>query len=1294
MKRKITYFVRQLRRPWQAFLFALLFVAAIFLGVLLFFQDTAGSEVAEFIPVSLHSVLEADYSIYPNPTPVPGVELAIIWETIRDREPGVTDLESRQAAVENSLLTPVPTVTPALIECQGVHFIYVNRDTWTESAAETALHGYDADLQLGRAGDSLKQIFLYFPINESLPQKTLIHSARLELDVAQTSGFPAMETLFFANLAETFSEPDTSWSNQPQSDFQYSAPVLATGGIHAWDVTEIVQDWLAGRYANNGLVIASQAAEDFLFEYHSRESVSQGAPNGSGITPVGPRLLINCGGMLPQVVALNPHTPTPTATNIPLTPKSERATVTPMPTATLPPTPTLLPTKTLPPTPTLLLPPTTTPVPPPAAPTVSPSPLPPPKNTPALTSLPPTATNPPNTPVPTSSPLPSTATPIPPTATATATSIPPTATFTPTATPVTVDLELTQSDSVDPVIGGNTLTYTLSITNNGPASATNVTVLDALPAGVSLLSATGSQGSGCSGSTTATCDLGSLAVGGSATVTVVVAVPASGAGTLINNVSVSATETELNSGNNTDSETTAIIRRADLSITKSDNPDPVLAGEVLTYTLSITNAGPSDAAGVVVTDTLPAGVVFGSASGGCAHTGGVVTCTVGALASGASGSYTLSVTVNSDEAGPLSNIANVSALTPDSNTSNNSAAEATTVIPIADLSIAKSVDNVTPSEGFTLTYIITATNIGPQNATGVVVSDTLPVGLTYSDYTAALGTTYNNVTGAWTIGALNHGTGVSLTLTATVNAATVNTIITNTASISHADQLDPIPGNNSAEQAVTILPTLAITDVSVIEGNSGTVDAVFTVTLSAISSRVITVSYATANGTATIGGSDYNAGSGTLTFAPGTQVQTITVQVNGDLLEETDEIFFVTLSDPVNANLVDDQGSGTIIDDDDELTTVTSCLVSTRDAFLDEKEVDHNHDDDKEMKVEFKTGQDQHGLVGFNLSSIAPGTNVLTATLYLYQENKRDTVTIHIHRIITDWVESEVTWDSRTAADLWTSPGGDYITVPEIASFTADLEKQYRESDVTAVTQDWVNGTYENYGFLFRAADDDGEVKFRTREEGNEDERPNLCLTYESVQTDLAVDKIVSNAIPLEGQTVVFTVTAGNIGANDATGVVISDTLPAGITYIGSIPTQGSYTPATGVWNVGTVTASTSATLILSATVNAGTAGSTIINTAAITAVNQLDLIPANNADSASLVPVLPRLVGPKPVYSIYLPCILKTEFVSTSAPKTTVTPEDTPASPVPTATTPDPVMDRALHYLYLPVIMRDTLSR
>ena len=115
------------------------------------------------------------------------------------------------------------------------------------------------------------------------------------------------------------------------------------------------------------------------------------------------------------------------------------------------------------------------------------------------------------------------------------------------------------------------------------------------------------------------------------------------------------------------------------------------------------------------------------------------------------------------------------------------------------------------------------------------------------------------------------------------------------------------------------LPSLSINDVSVIEGNAGTVNAVFTVTLNNASGQTVSVNYATADGTATQP-ADYTNTSGTLTFTPGQTTRTITVPVIGETIPEANETFFVNLSGATNATIADNQGVGTITNDDVPVT--------------------------------------------------------------------------------------------------------------------------------------------------------------------------------------------------------------------------------------------------------------------------------------------------------------------------------------------------------------------------------------
>ncbi len=121
------------------------------------------------------------------------------------------------------------------------------------------------------------------------------------------------------------------------------------------------------------------------------------------------------------------------------------------------------------------------------------------------------------------------------------------------------------------------------------------------------------------------------------------------------------------------------------------------------------------------------------------------------------------------------------------------------------------------------------------------------------------------------------------------------------------------------------LPSISINDVTVVEGNAGTVNAVFTATLSAASGQIVGVNYATADGTATQP-ADYTSTTGALTFTPGQTTRTITVPVIGETVPEANETFFVNLSGATNATIADNQGLGTITNDDVPVTVNPATL--------------------------------------------------------------------------------------------------------------------------------------------------------------------------------------------------------------------------------------------------------------------------------------------------------------------------------------------------------------------------------
>ncbi|MGH3131294.1 MAG: Ig-like domain-containing protein, partial [Gaiellaceae bacterium] len=242
------------------------------------------------------------------------------------------------------------------------------------------------------------------------------------------------------------------------------------------------------------------------------------------------------------------------------------------------------------------------------------------------------------------------------------------------------ELALTKSDSADPVAVGEEFSYVIEVANEGTAAATNVRLDDPLPDDVTFVSLSYSQGF-CGEDGGVFCNFGSIGAEGSATVTIVVEVNSGTEGTTISNTAdVSADEEEEIHGNNSDTEETTVEEgtgEADLSLTKSDSPDPVGVGEELTYTIEVENRGTATARNVDVTDDLPAGVQVVGLSEECDLSEGSVFCQLPDLDPEATA--VVDIIVRPEEDGAIVNTASVETDTPESSTENNSDSESTTV---------------------------------------------------------------------------------------------------------------------------------------------------------------------------------------------------------------------------------------------------------------------------------------------------------------------------------------------------------------------------------------------------------------------------------------------------------------------------------------------------------------------------------------------------------------------------------------------------------------------------------------
>jgi uncharacterized repeat protein (TIGR01451 family) len=378
------------------------------------------------------------------------------------------------------------------------------------------------------------------------------------------------------------------------------------------------------------------------------------------------------------------------------------------------------------------------------------------------------------------------------------------------------DLSISKVDQPDPVTAGTLITYTLNLSNHGPSDAAGVTVTDALPSSLVFQSAQASQGT-CASESSVSCTLGTLPNGGSAWVQIVAQVRSSAAGTITNQASVSASTTDNLSSNNTATQTTTVDTRADLSVTKTDNLDPVVAGaSVFTYTITVSNAGPSDSANVSVADSLPSGVSYLAATpsaGSCSLVGGsVVVCSLGTVTAEASQTVRIRVVVNAPTTGLLSNTVSATTNTTDSNSANNTDTEGTTVTTSADVRITSMLDIPDPvAAGRILTYTITIGNSGPSTASGVTLTDAIPAGVSFRAVTATQGSCSGTTTVTCSLGTIHPGNTAQVVVSVNVLPSTTQNI-QNTATVS-ANPPDPLGTNNSASTITVVSPLadLAIT---------------------------------------------------------------------------------------------------------------------------------------------------------------------------------------------------------------------------------------------------------------------------------------------------------------------------------------------------------------------------------------------------------------------------------------------------------------------------------------------------
>lgn len=615
---------------------------------------------------------------------------------------------------------------------------------------------------------------------------------------------------------------------------------------------------------------------------------------------------------------------------------------------------------------------------------------------------------------------------------------------------------------------------------------------------------------------------------------------------------------------------TIVITAPSISVTKTDGVANTYQGASLTYTVVVTNSGTYTVTASVA-DTIPAGLTgatwtcAASAGSSCAAASGSgnIATTATLLASGTA-TYTISATVTASS-GTIANTvtANPPAWITDASPANNTATDTDNVVAAADLSITKTTAS-TFTVGSNATYTLTATNSGPQSAAGTItVSDTLPAGLTYVSATGT-GWACSNASGTVTCtraGPVTSGTTLpAITLTVAVGAAAAPSV-TNTATVASNTTLDPDATDNSSSvtSPVTVPTDLTIAKThtgNFTQGQSGTYSITVTNSGGVASSGTVTVTdtlpAGLTPGTATGTGWTCNTAGQTVTctrsdaLGGGASYPVISIPVT------VAPNSALSLTNTASVSGGNDSNAGNNSSSDP--TTINGVPDLT---------VAKTH-----------SGNFTRGATGsYSITVSNAGGAATSGTV---------TVTDTLPAGLTPSTQSGTGWTCGAAGQTITCTRSDALAAG--ASYPAiTLVVNVLQTAVASVTN---------------TAAVSGGGQTNTSNDSSSD--PTTVVS----SSDLSLSKTVNNPNPIQGQNVTFTITLTNTGPSNATNVVVTDVLPAGLTFVSATPSTGTYTSGTGAWAVASLTSGSSATLQIVALVsNTGT----ITNMAEVTASDQPD---------------------------------------------------------------------------------------
>ncbi|MCX7545781.1 isopeptide-forming domain-containing fimbrial protein [Marinicella gelatinilytica] len=749
------------------------------------------------------------------------------------------------------------------------------------------------------------------------------------------------------------------------------------------------------------------------------------------------------------------------------------------------------------------------------------------------------------------------------------------------------DLTIVKDDGGAITTPGGVVVYTLGYSNNGTQDATGVEITETVPANSTFNAANSDAGWSCvNGDPAGTvCTLniaGTVPGDGSVStvnfaVTVVNPLP-SGVTELSNSTSITDdgnNGSDLDPSDNNDDDNTPITASPTLEVTKDDGGVTVEPDDVVTYTINYANTGNQDATNVVITETVPMNSIFVDASSSvgwsCADGspgGTACTQTLATLAAGDSGSLSFAVQVNDPLPAGVTAINNSVAIADDDGNTDNGSDD-TPVTATPDLTLVKDDGVVLANPGDTLIYAIAYENVGNQEATGVVITETVPVHTTFNAGSSTGGWSCGGVTAGsvctYAVGSVAGGSSGLVNFAVNVDnpLAAGATSVVNVASITDDGNngADPTPSNNSDGDTDSLDGTAL--DLWVTKDDGGT-------TVIAGGTVIYTISYGNNGNIGSTGvelsevvpaNSTFDAGNSDPAWscAGVTAGSSCTLAVGVVAGGAAGSVAFaVTVDNPLPSG-VDQIDNSVSIDDD-----------GNNGDDIDES--NNNDSDDTPVSA----------APDLTVSKVDQQASVNAGDVLIYDisyENIGDQDATGV--VITEIVPLHTTFSVSGSSAGWVcSPNGNAGSSCTLAIGPVNAGDPAQTVQFAVLVDDTVPSGIDALNNTV-SINDDGNNGDDTDPTNNDDSEPTDVVAA----PDLVITKTDGGLNSGPGQTIVYTLNYENVGSQDTVGVVITETIPANTTF-----NAGASNPA---WSCSGTTPGNSCTYFVG-NLNVGDTGSVV----------------------------------------------------------------------------------------------------